>query len=143
MGLSFTITAVPRQRIHSRVRDPWDSRPYFTVSDSRLHFLSPPTTRRATVEVFYPASTWEGPTWGRRYIALGRTQQKTSPPTIPLLLLWADSVDVFTGRYQATHTRSRDCCMATVLYKLQYSTYYSYIINNVFLFSDADSECYM
>jgi hypothetical protein len=27
----------------------WDSRPYFTVSDSRLPFLSPPTTRRATV----------------------------------------------------------------------------------------------
>jgi hypothetical protein len=51
-GLSFTIAAVPRQRSHSRVRVPWDSRPYFTVSDSRLSFSSPPTTRRATVEVF-------------------------------------------------------------------------------------------
>jgi hypothetical protein len=30
---------------------------YFTVSDSRLPFPSPPTTRRATVEVFDPAST--------------------------------------------------------------------------------------
>jgi hypothetical protein len=36
MGLSFTIAAGPRQRIHSRVRLPWDSRPYFTFSDSRL-----------------------------------------------------------------------------------------------------------
>jgi hypothetical protein len=29
---------------------PWDSRPYFTVSDSRLPISSLPTTRRATVE---------------------------------------------------------------------------------------------
>jgi hypothetical protein len=59
MELAFTIAAGPRQRIHSRVRVPWDSRPYFTVSDSRLPFSSPPTTRRATVEVFNPASTRE------------------------------------------------------------------------------------
>jgi hypothetical protein len=51
-GLSFTIAAGPRQRSHSRVRVP-----YFIVSDSRLPFLLPPTTRRATVEVFDPAST--------------------------------------------------------------------------------------
>jgi hypothetical protein len=51
-GLSFTIAAGPRQRSHSRVLSPWDSRPYFTVSDSRLPFLFPPTSRRATVEVF-------------------------------------------------------------------------------------------
>jgi hypothetical protein len=50
-GLSFTIAADPRQRSHSRVRVPWDSRPHFTGSDSRLPFSSPPTTRRATVEV--------------------------------------------------------------------------------------------
>jgi hypothetical protein len=56
-GLSFTTAAGPRQHSHSRVRVPWDSRPYFTVSDSRLPFPSPPTTRRATVEVFDPAST--------------------------------------------------------------------------------------
>jgi hypothetical protein len=30
---------------------------YFTVSDSRLPFSSPPTTRRLTVEVFDPSST--------------------------------------------------------------------------------------
>jgi hypothetical protein len=58
-GLSFIIAAGPSQRSHSRVRVPWDSRPYFTVSDSRLPFLSPPTTLRATVEVFDPASTWD------------------------------------------------------------------------------------
>jgi hypothetical protein len=33
-GLSFTIAAGPRQRSHSRVRVPWDSRPYFTVETS-------------------------------------------------------------------------------------------------------------
>jgi hypothetical protein len=59
MGLSFTIAAGPRQLIHSRIRVLWDSRPYFTLSDSRRPSLSPPTTRRATVEVFDPASTRE------------------------------------------------------------------------------------
>jgi hypothetical protein len=62
-GLSFTIAAGPRQCSYFRVRVPWDSWPYFTVSDSRLTISSPPTTRRATVEVFDPASTrdklWE------------------------------------------------------------------------------------
>jgi hypothetical protein len=38
MGLSFTIAAGPRQRIYSRVRVPWDSRPYFTVSDRDFPF---------------------------------------------------------------------------------------------------------
>jgi hypothetical protein len=55
-GLSFTIDAGHRHSSHSQVRVPWDSRPYFTVSNSRLPFSSPPTTRRATVEVFDPAS---------------------------------------------------------------------------------------
>jgi hypothetical protein len=57
--LSFTIAAGPSQRSHSRVRAPWDS-PYFTVSDLRLPFSSPPTTRRVTLEVFDPASTRVG-----------------------------------------------------------------------------------
>jgi hypothetical protein len=56
-GLPFTIAADPRQRSHFRVRVPWDSWPYFTVSNSRLPFSSPPTTSGATVEVFEPAST--------------------------------------------------------------------------------------
>jgi hypothetical protein len=45
-GLSFTIAAGPHQRTNSQVRVPWDSRPYFTASNSRLPFSSPPTTRR-------------------------------------------------------------------------------------------------
>jgi hypothetical protein len=56
-SLSFTIAAGSRQRSHSRVRVPWDWRSHFTVSDSRLPFSSPPTTRRVTVEVFDAAST--------------------------------------------------------------------------------------
>jgi hypothetical protein len=57
MGLSFVYTAGPRQRSLSRVRDFWVSWPSFTVSDLRLPFSSPSTTRRVTVEVFDPAST--------------------------------------------------------------------------------------
>jgi hypothetical protein len=84
-GLSFTTAAGPCQRSLSRVRVPWDLRPYFTVSDLRLHFLSPPTTRRATVEVFNPASTWgSDPTaHSSRYIAAARTAYKT--PSILVL----------------------------------------------------------
>jgi hypothetical protein len=58
-GLSFTISSVPRQRSHFWVWVPWDSWQYFTVSDSRLLFSSPPTTRGVAVEVFDPASTLE------------------------------------------------------------------------------------
>jgi hypothetical protein len=36
--LSYTIAAGPRQRSHCQVRVPWDTRPYFTVSDLRLPF---------------------------------------------------------------------------------------------------------
>jgi hypothetical protein len=60
-GLSFIIAAGSGQRSHSRVLVPWDSPPYFTVSDSRLPFPSPPTTRRDTVEVFDPAPTRHPP----------------------------------------------------------------------------------
>jgi hypothetical protein len=56
-GLSFLCAAGPCQRSRPRVRVPWDLKPYFTVSDSRLPFSSPPTTRSVTVEVFDPAST--------------------------------------------------------------------------------------
>jgi hypothetical protein len=58
-GLSFTIAAGHCQRSHFRVRVPWYSRPYFTVSDLRLPFSSPPTNCRATVEVFDPDSIRE------------------------------------------------------------------------------------
>jgi hypothetical protein len=62
-GLSFTIAAGPRQRRRSLVRVPWDSRPYFFLSDSRLLFSSPPTTHRTTLEVFDPASAREFWVW--------------------------------------------------------------------------------
>jgi hypothetical protein len=45
MGLSFTIAAGPSQRSHSLVRVPWDSLPYFTVSDSRLPHTGGPGPR--------------------------------------------------------------------------------------------------
>jgi hypothetical protein len=74
-GSVVYICCWPRQRSHFWVLVPWDSLPYFTLSDSRLPFSSPPTTRRATVEVVDPASTrdliwyafpvvwlWVGPT---------------------------------------------------------------------------------
>jgi hypothetical protein len=51
-SLSFIYADGPRQRSLSRVRVPWDSWPYITVSDLRLPFSAPPTTRRVTVEVF-------------------------------------------------------------------------------------------
>jgi hypothetical protein len=56
-GLSFVYAAGPCQSSISWVRVPWDSRPCITVSDLRLPFSSPPTTRRVTVDVFDPAST--------------------------------------------------------------------------------------
>jgi hypothetical protein len=46
--LPFTISAGLRRRSHFRVPVSRDSRPYFTVSDSRLPFSSPRTTRRVT-----------------------------------------------------------------------------------------------
>jgi hypothetical protein len=57
-GLSFVHATGPRQCSPSRVRDALVSWPYFTVSDLRLPFLSPPATRGDTVEVFDPASMW-------------------------------------------------------------------------------------
>jgi hypothetical protein len=84
-GLSFTIAAGPRQRSHSRIRVPWDSWTYFTVSYSRLpqpvepgpRIYIPqehggpvipsgtgfPFRRRAKVEVFEPASTRGTNSW--------------------------------------------------------------------------------
>jgi hypothetical protein len=74
-GLSFTIAAGPSQRSYSRVRAPWDSRPYF-VSDLRLPFSSPPTTRRVMVEVFDPASTRVPDLRLTTYIISRRTHRK-------------------------------------------------------------------
>jgi hypothetical protein len=61
------------------------------------------------------------PTWGHRYVASGRTQQKTPPPTVSLNSFhgWLpsdspDIIDVFTGRYQVIRFPTRDRCMAAV-----------------------------
>jgi hypothetical protein len=56
-GLSFTIAAGSSQRSHSRVRVPWDSRPYFTVSDLRLPFFFASYDSQGHGGIFYPAST--------------------------------------------------------------------------------------
>jgi hypothetical protein len=56
-GLCFVCATGPCQRKLSRDQVRSDLRPYFTVSDLRLPFSSPPTTRRVTVEVFDPVST--------------------------------------------------------------------------------------
>jgi hypothetical protein len=82
-GLSFVCAAGPCKRNLSRVRVPWDLRPYFTVSHLRLPFSSPPTTRRVKVEVFDLASTrvfpWvceTGLLLATPYIVPGRTHRK-------------------------------------------------------------------
>jgi hypothetical protein len=54
--LSFVYAAGPCQRSLSRVRVPWYLRPYFTVSDLRLPFSPPPTTRR--VGLLYATVGW-------------------------------------------------------------------------------------
>jgi hypothetical protein len=86
--LSFTIAAGPRQRSHSRVRVPWYSWPYFTLSDSGLPFSSPPTTRMAKVEVFDPASTRDTleSVMCLLVITSRRTEHRSSSRTVPLLL---------------------------------------------------------
>jgi hypothetical protein len=90
-GLSFTIAAGPSQRSHSRVRAPWDSRSYFTVSDLRLPFSSPPTTRRVTVEVFDPASTRVCLEWTNQLLFITATEPEYKSPSRTVncpLLFW-------------------------------------------------------
>jgi hypothetical protein len=81
-GLSLVYATDPRQRRPSWVRVPLVSWSCFTVSDLRLTFSSPPTTRKVTVEVFNPASTRVSskPALDPRYIDSGRPQQKTPFP---------------------------------------------------------------
>jgi hypothetical protein len=75
--LPFVCAVGPCQRNLSRVLVSWDLRPYFTVSDLRLPFSSPPTTRRVTVEVFDPASTRVSLQADSCCITVARTTQKT------------------------------------------------------------------
>jgi hypothetical protein len=139
MGLSFVHAAGPCQRSLSRARVHWDSRPYFTPSNLRLPFSSPPTTRRVTVEVFDPASTRIG--WltkdSTHYIALhGSHRKHNSSVAVQLLLCdgvtysviactaigtnWADNIILllFTGSCLVT----AGCCDSTVLASSEYAT---------------------
>jgi hypothetical protein len=85
--LSFVHAAGPCQRSLSRARVPWYSQPYFTVSDLRLPFSSPPTTRRVTLEVFDLASTRvkSVPIPVFSYILLARTTHRKHSPSIVAL----------------------------------------------------------
>jgi hypothetical protein len=55
--LSYAYAAGSHQCSLSQVWVPLDLWQYFTLSDMRLPFSLPPTTRRVMVEVFDPAST--------------------------------------------------------------------------------------
>jgi hypothetical protein len=70
-GSVFYMCCWPSPGSLSRVRVPWDSWPYFTVSDLRLPFSSPPTIRSHGGGI-RPRLFWES-----RYIATARTTQKT------------------------------------------------------------------
>jgi hypothetical protein len=106
-GLSFRIAAGPRQRSHFRVRLPWGSWPYITVSDSKRPFSSPPTTRRATVEVFDTASKRELSltllNWILLYNHFVLAKQKTQP-----LYCWKG---VFTAPLQSNGSYSIVACL--------------------------------
>jgi hypothetical protein len=120
-GSVFVHAASPYQRSLSRVRDPWYSRPYITVSNLRLPFSSPPTTRRVTVEVFEPASTrafcaLKTPS---RYVVSTRTAQKILLLIITIVL-WdrepLPSNSCFSGftvlalsKYATIYTHNRVC----------------------------------
>jgi hypothetical protein len=118
-GLSFAVATGPRQRTHFGVRVPWDSRPYFTVSDSRLHFSSPPTTRHP-IHLFLSESyvstdgqparlSWnKAPIWGLR-------PDLDYCLTVAGLLIWGALSDertdlsftMATGPRQRSHFRVR------------------------------------
>jgi hypothetical protein len=119
-GLSFIIAAGPRQRSHSQVRVSWDSRLYFTVSLSfETSFLSPPTTRRATVEVYDPASTSDIALSGNflSFHNFGRTVQKSPPSTVPVLCLsalcWIPWIN--SGQRFDSCVRRREICFNSSL----------------------------
>jgi hypothetical protein len=81
-GLSFVHATGPCQPNLSRVRVLWDSTPYFTVSDLRLPFSWPPTTRGVTVDVSDLALFLV-----MLRIAPARTAQKTFRPLLRVFSL--------------------------------------------------------
>jgi hypothetical protein len=87
MGPSFIYATGPRQRSLSRVWVPWDSWAYFTVSDLRLPFSSPPTTRRVTVQIFEPASTLVFTDWLVLFITSRHGQRRKHRSSVVVQLL--------------------------------------------------------
>jgi hypothetical protein len=129
-GLSFVYAAGPCQRCLAQVRVPWDSRPYFTVSDLRLRFSSPPTNRRVTVEVFDPASTRVTQRiheWTLFYNS-GRAEERSLPLTVHLLLSVPSVAMKRVSSWQrfdfSKRVRCRETCvnlMATLWFLQAYS----------------------
>jgi hypothetical protein len=68
--------------------------PVFTSPRNWVPFSLPPTTRRTTVEVFEPVSTWGQipESWISGAITSGQTAGKSSPPILSLSLLGNGSV---------------------------------------------------
>jgi hypothetical protein len=60
MRLSFVYATGPCRRSLSRVRVPWISRPYFTVSVLRLPLSSPPTNSQRTIDSLCSLGTDHG-----------------------------------------------------------------------------------
>jgi hypothetical protein len=129
MGLSFAIAAGPRQGSHSRFPVPRDSRPYFTVSDSRL-----PQPGRAGPRICIPQGQG-GPviTPGtgfpfRRLIRLAglRWRYSTSPPRGELL------PPVYTQNTIIYDYPGKDSCKKTILnFDFRYCLYPIAYIPNV------------
>jgi hypothetical protein len=138
MGLSFTIACGPRQRSHSRVRimtifyclrfetpQTWRARspylylpgtgwPSYTPRDW-VPFSPPPTTRRATVEVFEPASTQGSEAWTSKsyHKASDRTSQEThyvSATKPNRLMLFREIIAVYCENHaEHTYTLWTEC----------------------------------
>jgi hypothetical protein len=127
IGLSFVYATGPCQRSLSQVRVPWYSGPYFTVSELRLPFSSPPTTRRVTVEVFGPASTrvpWYSPPYNCRYIASAPTTQKRAYIVVGKCCIARVAART---RQKSSHMITilptywrADCCLATTYRRSSY-----------------------
>jgi hypothetical protein len=129
MGLSFTIAGGPRQLIHSRVRVPWDSRPY-TVSDSRHSFLSPSTTRRPTYSTPPPHGILSILNWTLLYNHFARTEYKTSAAADTCLRNRCPAMDVSSSstipafrRHVTAYKTVTFTCVWNLITHLKRSTY--------------------
>jgi hypothetical protein len=107
-GFVFVYAAGPCQRSLSRVRVPWDSRPYFTVSDLRLPFRRLLPLGRATVEVFDPASTGVSPSQSQSVPTTTQSQSYFATHSQSVCLSWCrappgahDQIFIFHWKLQS------------------------------------------